>query len=106
MESLRESRKRSLDRASKGLDSEDDDDNDAIMVTPKRRRSQGGMAEILKDAMKVKRQANEIRQKLKTGAESGGIETKPDLPLKYPGETATVSATTAGNEPNIFKYTG
>ena len=62
MESLRESRKRLLDRACR-VDSDDDDDNEVIIATPKRRRSQGGMAEILKDAMKVKKQANEIRQK-------------------------------------------
>ena len=59
MESLGQTRKRS----SKDLDSDEDGDNDdSVKVTPKR-RSQGSMSEIVKDAMGVKKQANEIRQK-------------------------------------------
>lgn len=59
MESLSETRKRSMERSSKDLNSDDG----IVMVTPKRKSRPQGMSEILKVAMDSKKQANEIRKR-------------------------------------------
>ena len=65
METLSETKKRSMGKISnRDVDTDDDDDDDGVqVVNPKRKRSQGGMMEILKDAMGAKKQANEVRQR-------------------------------------------
>ena len=65
MVNLRETKKRSIAKiSSKDVESDNDDaDDDIQVVTPKRKRSQGSMTEILKDAMTIKKQANEIRER-------------------------------------------
>ena len=54
MESLRETKKRSIAKISS---TDVETDNDLQVVTLKRTRSQGSMTDILKDAMTIKKQA-------------------------------------------------